>query len=83
MYYVTMWRVRITTVTVKKPDVLQIMSVYLCILSLVICMQAHASYYIAICGLSGYTLLFHIISPKTARFSESITECKIRVFEFL
>jgi hypothetical protein len=49
-------RVRVTTVTVEKEY-----SECVCNLSYPAC-KAHAPYYIAICGLSGCTIFFHIIS---------------------
>jgi hypothetical protein len=56
---VTLRRVRVTIVAVEKPKVLHIPSV--CSLSYPEC-KAHAPHYIVICGLSGCTIVYHIIS---------------------
>jgi hypothetical protein len=59
MYKVTLRRVRVTTVAVEKQRVLYI----LCVCSLSYpARKAHAPCYILICGLSGPTSFFHIIS---------------------
>ena len=58
---VTMRRVRLTIVAVETQKVLHIL--IKCILSYLPC-KAYAAYclHIVICGMSGYTLFFHIIS---------------------
>jgi hypothetical protein len=56
----TLRPVRITIVAVELQLVVLILS-FFCILNYTTC-QASVLYYIAICGLSGYTVLFHIIS---------------------
>jgi hypothetical protein len=52
-----------------------------CSLSYPAC-KAHVSYYIAICGLSGRTIFFHVIS-LTARFSETSCFTRSVCFDFL
>ena len=69
-------RVRVTTVAVLKQY--EILRVCVCILASVIWHASRfvsAPYYIGICGLSGSTLLCHIIS-QTGRFSGKATEHK-------
>jgi hypothetical protein len=63
MYNVSLRHVCITTIAVEKQSVLNVMIV--CILALVIWHANHiffAMYYIAVCGLSGSTIFFYIIS---------------------
>jgi hypothetical protein len=56
-----MRRVRVTIVAVEKA--ISITYCELCVYSLSYpACKAHASYYIVICGLSGCTIFFHIIS---------------------
>ena len=58
-YNVTIRRVSVTNVAVEKQNVLHILCV--CVNSLSYpARKAHATYYIVICGLSGFTLFLHI-----------------------
>ena len=54
MYNVITRRVCVTTVVVEKQYLLHILN---CVSS-----KAHAPYYIAICGISSCTILYHIVS---------------------
>jgi hypothetical protein len=56
---VTLWRFSLTVVAIEKQEVLHMLSA--CSLIYQAC-KAHALYYIDICGLSGFTIHFHIIS---------------------
>jgi hypothetical protein len=66
MYNVTLRRVCVTSCRVKAACIT--FSECVCSLSYPAC-KAHAPYYIVICGMSGSTVVFHIISQKT-RFSK-------------
>ena len=58
MYYVTMRRVRITSVAVENQHVLHILSVCVCVCSLRYpARKTHAQHYIVVCGLCGSTSL--------------------------
>ena len=87
---VTLRCVHITAVIVEKQYVLHRLSVCVCLCVCVcVCVcrldypvcKAHASYYIVVCGLSGFTVFFHIISQKED-LSENVSEVKM-YFDFL
>ena len=59
VYYVTIWRFRATIVAVEKQELYIVECV--CSLRYSGC-NAHAPYCIVICGLSGSTIVFHIVS---------------------
>jgi len=64
MYTVTLRRVRVTILVVKKQYVLHILHVCVCSFSYTACI-ASAPYYVVICSLSGSTIFFHITSQTT------------------
>ena len=62
MYNVTLRRICLTSCRVKAACIT--FSKRVGCLSYPVC-KAHAPYYIVICGMSGSTVVFHIISQKT------------------
>jgi hypothetical protein len=71
---------RVTTVGVKKTNNYYIFQVYV-YSRIYPADKAHAPYYIVICGLSVYTILFHVTSSM-ARFLEKCIGHKI-CYDFL
>jgi len=61
MYNITLRHICATTVAVEKQKVSYILSACVCNVSYLAC-KVYVVYYIVICGLSGFTTVFHTIS---------------------
>ena len=75
-YNVTLSRVRETTVPMKKQYVLYILCVYICVCVALVIQDAERMRRIFICGLSGSTIFFHIISLTERFFGKKLSNIK-------